>query len=1187
MKTKHTTTLIAAVFAVAITVSAVSLTANSQQTPDTTTQTAQVSQSLEDYDRDELTTIVQYLTNIASQLQVALQLREQTGRIPPGILAQIGQATQRVYTAFGLANTDQTTSSSADDNDELAVMEGRDDDGGGGSSGGGGDDDDDDDGGGGGSSGGGGSPPANDSPQASFTTSRDTLTVDFTSQSSDPDGSISSYSWDFGDNSTNTNTNPSHTYATSGTYTVQLTVTDDDGGTDTTSKSLTVSEADIVVDTLADATALTGVATGTTIKLRGRDEVNDGGGGLFEVTNSACETDGGTCFVFDEDLSDQQSHTVTQNRFTTIEDLPDSNLSWRSIKIRYGPNQDEFIPPMEFHGHHTKVKSTQWIYAKEGRVGPDDYGGVRGHQKRFGSQGLNYDWRIQYKFATSTRRLERMNVTNGLNVAWWGAQPTSEGYSDVSDEYTAEINTVANEAAQLAEENNNYDVAYVDFSDTYYRLYRTLMPDNVIFRGVGPKQTFENAVVRGGVRIPPGEIFWHELDNPSTAKLRHIGGEKSTFAHANYPSDEIGFKHFSIDGNRRNNGQIYSNSEAYGGVGNTSNMMQNGGFWGGFQSSKSGTSSDPGDDSWGYIEGLTFTLDNVSIRGVGANMLGNSMSSILLDANNVHTDRSQRNHHYYGLAGTTTNLVAEGQAWATTLKLGSRKNNESGNTAASHPRQGASGNWLSTYKNVEVKNLNDNNFGWGNVIEFQNTNVNMEDVTIDFRGGEIDGGLAFKGSSEGAKVDGVTLHIPSSGGSTLFKRSFYGPRTFQPYEITEFSDVTVHNAGEFNFIGPFQNDISTNNEFRDVTILDEATSSTSCSSDWCLAPLKGGLGNFSIISPPGAKRMHYENIDYNPPTKSIAWISAGNISSRLDAFPLDVFVKNSTFNNTGDWSALIRRQSDAQRKGYGDRVFMENTTFNIPTSSLSYDRFHYAFSPGDSVVNNTPAGDHVAKGGPVLRLRNCQTPNGRVSDESGTFTSTASDEGNDYVLIPTNLLSRARETELTLTNSGPNVSSITGWEVANQDGSFRPDDTRLEHDPYLKVNLDGSIGSGETVTIDWTARVTPLSEYRTTGLFQVRPVHDRTSGGAEGPLSSGNGPWEIDLRGTMATQETWTPPEYTATSGDTGVVTATVTENKHRDKQRAYTLELTEQGTGTTTIDITGSIPGVGTATTSFEVTVQ
>lgn len=55
------------------------------------------------------------------------------------------------------------------------------------------------------------------------------------SGSSDPDGTIISYEWDFGDGTTGTGASPSHTYADNDTYTVKLTVKDDTGltGTDT------------------------------------------------------------------------------------------------------------------------------------------------------------------------------------------------------------------------------------------------------------------------------------------------------------------------------------------------------------------------------------------------------------------------------------------------------------------------------------------------------------------------------------------------------------------------------------------------------------------------------------------------------------------------------------------------------------------------------------------------------------------------------------------------------------------------------------------------------------------------------------------------------------------------------------------------------------------------------------------
>ncbi|WP_329041370.1 S8 family serine peptidase [Streptomyces sp. NBC_00178] len=59
------------------------------------------------------------------------------------------------------------------------------------------------------------------------------------SGSFDPDGSISSYAWDFGDGTTGEGAKPSHTYAKAGTYGVRLTVTDDSGETGTLTKQVT------------------------------------------------------------------------------------------------------------------------------------------------------------------------------------------------------------------------------------------------------------------------------------------------------------------------------------------------------------------------------------------------------------------------------------------------------------------------------------------------------------------------------------------------------------------------------------------------------------------------------------------------------------------------------------------------------------------------------------------------------------------------------------------------------------------------------------------------------------------------------------------------------------------------------------------------------------------------------------
>ena len=100
----------------------------------------------------------------------------------------------------------------------------------------------------------------NQPPTSSFTRAVNGLTVSVDGgASSDPDGTISSHAWNFGNGTSATGRTASVTYASPGTYTIRLTVTDSSGATHATSASIPVTAPG------RPTAANTGVPAGTTL----------------------------------------------------------------------------------------------------------------------------------------------------------------------------------------------------------------------------------------------------------------------------------------------------------------------------------------------------------------------------------------------------------------------------------------------------------------------------------------------------------------------------------------------------------------------------------------------------------------------------------------------------------------------------------------------------------------------------------------------------------------------------------------------------------------------------------------------------------------------------------------------------------------------------------------------------------
>ncbi|MGB9135286.1 MAG: PKD domain-containing protein [Candidatus Bathyarchaeia archaeon] len=119
----------------------------------------------------------------------------------------------------------------------------------------------------------------NNPPVAAFTESAQSVytgkTINFdASNSYDPDGTIAGYFWSFGDGATASGTTVGHAYSNNGNFTVTLTVTDNDGSTDTATSVKTVLNKTPIASFTVSATQ---VYTGTTVNFDASESYDSDG----------------------------------------------------------------------------------------------------------------------------------------------------------------------------------------------------------------------------------------------------------------------------------------------------------------------------------------------------------------------------------------------------------------------------------------------------------------------------------------------------------------------------------------------------------------------------------------------------------------------------------------------------------------------------------------------------------------------------------------------------------------------------------------------------------------------------------------------------------------------------------------------------------------------------------------------
>ena len=226
------------------------------------------------------------------------------------------------------------------------------------------------------------------------------LAVSFTGSGTDPDGTIASYAWTFGDGGTSSVQSPAHSYAAAGNYTATLTVTDNNGATGSSSVAISVSSAGNQPPTAsASATPTTGKAP-LIVAFTGSGTDPDG-----TISSYAWSFgDGGTSTL------QNPSHTyATAGNFTATLTVTDNGAATGSATVSISAASN--LPPTA-HAAATPISGTAPLLVTFTGSGTDSDGTIASYAWAFGDGGTSTLQNPTHTYASAGSYTATLTVTD-------------------------------------------------------------------------------------------------------------------------------------------------------------------------------------------------------------------------------------------------------------------------------------------------------------------------------------------------------------------------------------------------------------------------------------------------------------------------------------------------------------------------------------------------------------------------------------------------------------------------------------------------------------------------------------------------------------------------------------------------------------------------------------------------------